>query len=192
MIDNNGNGLRHPDLTSSRITKDEEDVEYLVDMLENIWFNPFTNEALDLCNLSTSASPEKDLVTNILTAKEKGDQAFVDFLLKRLSGDRTMKFFDILPKIKLKPFSTLKSKKIVAKDKEIMLKVDKNLFGMITVISESRNLDMKKFCHIHWAQYLGHLQLVMTHCVKQTKQSGATILKKNQHLPKKFLKIRHV
>ena len=55
-----------------------------------------------------------------------------------------MKFFDILPKIKFKSFITLKSKKIVAKDKEIMLKGDKNLFGMMTVISQSRNLDMKE------------------------------------------------
>ena len=101
-------------------------------------------EASDLCNLSSGASPEKDVVTNILTAEEKEDQAFVDFLTKILSGDRTMKFFDILPKAKLKFFSTLKSKKIVAKDKEIMLKAGKNLFGMMTVISQSRNLDMKE------------------------------------------------
>ena len=55
-----------------------------------------------------------------------------------------MKFLDILLKIKLKSFSILKSKKIVAKDKEIMLKTDKNLFGRMTAISRSRNLDMKK------------------------------------------------
>ena len=144
MVDTNRNGLRHPDLTSSRITKDEEDVECLIDMLENIWFNPFRSEALGLCNLSTGASPEKDVVTDILTAKEKGDQAFAHFLTKRPSGEGTMKFFDISPRIKLKSFSTLKSKKIVAKDKEIMLKADKNLFGMMTVISQSRNLDMKE------------------------------------------------
>ena len=134
MVDSNRNCLRHPDVTSSRITKDEEDVEYLIDMYENIWLNPFTSEALDLCNLPTGAS------SNILTAKEKGDQVFVDFLTKQLSGDRTMKFFDILPKIKLKSFSKLKSKKIVAKDKEIMLKADKNLFRMMIVISQSRTL----------------------------------------------------
>ena len=93
MVDSNRNGLRHPDLTSSRITKDEEDVECLIDMLENICFNPFTNEALDLCNLFTGASPEKDVVADILTAKEERDQGFVNFLMKRLSGDRTMKTF---------------------------------------------------------------------------------------------------
>ena len=84
------------------------------------------------------------MVTDILASKENGDQAFVDFLTKRVSGDKTMKFFYILPKIKLKLFSTLKSKKMVTKDKEIMFKADKNLFGMITVISQNRNLDMKE------------------------------------------------
>ena len=92
MADSKRNGLRNPDLTSSRVTKDEEYIESVVDMLENIWFNPLTSKALDLCNLSTGASPEKDKVTDILTAKEKGDQAFVDFLTKILSGDRTIKF----------------------------------------------------------------------------------------------------
>ena len=68
-------------------------------------FNPFTSEALGLCNFSTGAFPEKDAVTDISLPK-KTDQAFVDFLMKRLSGGRTIKFFDILPKIKLKPFNT--------------------------------------------------------------------------------------
>ena len=75
------------------------------------------------------------MVTDTLIAKENREQAFVDFLTKRLLGDRAMKFFDVLPKIKLKFFNTLKSKKIVAKDKEIILKADKNLFGMMTVFS---------------------------------------------------------
>ena len=44
----------------------------------------------------------------------------------------------------MRSFSTLKSKKIVAKDKETMLKADKNHFGMMTVISQSRSLDMKE------------------------------------------------
>ena len=122
MIDSNRNGIPHPDLTST-ITKDEEDAECLIDMLENIWFNSLRVKH----QIYVIYPLEKDVVTDKLTAKEKGDQTFIDFLRKRLSGDRTMKFFNILPKIKLKPFSTLKLKKIVAKDKEIMLKADKNL-----------------------------------------------------------------
>ena len=144
MINGEESGFRHPDLRTSRILKDEEDVESLIHMLQNIWFDPFAGEVLDLCNLSTGASPEEDVVTDILAAKEKGDQAFKNFLTQRLSEDRTKKFFDTLPNIKLKSFSILKSKKIVTKDKEIMLKADKNIFGMMTVISQSRSLDMKE------------------------------------------------
>ena len=47
MVDSYRNGLQHPDLTLSRITKDEKDAECLIDKLENISFNPFTSEALD-------------------------------------------------------------------------------------------------------------------------------------------------
>ena len=95
MVDCNRNGLLHSDLPLSRITKDKEDIEYLIYILENNWFNPFTSEALDLCNLSTGVSSEKDVLADILTAKEKGDQIFVNFLTKIPSGDRAMKFFDI-------------------------------------------------------------------------------------------------
>ena len=101
-------------------------------MLANIWFNEFTNKEPDLCNLSTGASPEEDVVTDILTAKEKG-----------LQGDQTKGFSDTLAKTNFKSFNTLKSKKITAKDKEIMLKAD-NLFGMMIFISQRRNLDMKE------------------------------------------------
>ena len=44
MVDSNRNGLRQPDLASSRIRIDEEGIECLIDRLENIRFNPFTSE----------------------------------------------------------------------------------------------------------------------------------------------------
>ena len=100
-------------------------------MLGNIWFNEFTNKEPDLCNLSTGASPEEDVVTDILTAKEKGVQ-----------GDQTKGFSDTLAKTNFKSFNTLKSKRIAAKDKKIMLKAD-NLFGIMIFISQRRNLNMK-------------------------------------------------
>ena len=54
-----------------------------------------------------------------------------------------MKFFDTLSQIKLTSFGTSKPKKVLAKGKEIIL-ADKNLFGMMTVISQTRNHDMKE------------------------------------------------
>ena len=37
MVDSNRKDLQHPDLKLSRITKDQEEVGYVIDMLENIW-----------------------------------------------------------------------------------------------------------------------------------------------------------
>ena len=79
-----------------------------------------------------------------VVAEEKGKQAYSDFISNRLAQGRTIKFFDTLPKMKMKSFSTPKPKKIAANGKEIMMKADRNLFGMMTVISQSRNLDMKE------------------------------------------------
>ena len=42
MVNSERNGLKHPDLTKSRTTKNEDNVECVINMLENIWFNSFT------------------------------------------------------------------------------------------------------------------------------------------------------
>ena len=146
MVNTQRKGVRHPDLTQSRIRKDEEDVQSLLHMLTNIWQNPFASQDTDLCNISTGAvaGDDVDVVADILSAKEKGKQAYSDFISNRLAQGRTIKFFDTLPKMKMKSFSTPKPKKIAANGKEIMMKADKNLIGMMTVISQSRNLDMKE------------------------------------------------
>ena len=144
MVNSQGKGVRHPDLTISRITKDEECVKSLNEMLESIWINPFDSQALNLCNISTGATPVVDVVTDLLNAQEMGKQAHKEFISNRLASERNLKFFDTLPQINLKSFSTSKPKKVLAKGKEIILKADKNLFGMMTVITQSRNLDMKE------------------------------------------------
>ena len=51
-----------------------------------------------------------------------------------------------------------------------MWKADKNLFDMMTFILQSRHLDTKDVSSHPLGSILGHLQLVMAHCVKQTKQ----------------------
>ena len=142
MVNSQRKDVRHPDLTISRITKDEECVKSSMEMFESIWINPFGSQALvDLCNISTGATPGVDVETDLLNAKEMGKQAHKEFTSNRLASERNMKFFDTLPQIKLKSFSTSKPKKVLAK-------ADKNLFGMMTVISQSRNLDTKEvFSH---------------------------------------------
>ena len=100
-----------------------------------------------------------------------------------------MKFFDILPKIKLNSFSTLKSKEIVQKDKKIMLKADKN-FGMMAAISQSRNLDMKGVL----SHPLGPIpwSLATSDCTMRKTNKAVLSNSLETESMKKFLKIRHV
>ena len=146
MVNSQIKGVRHPDLTMSKITKDEECVKSLMGIFESIWINQFYSQALDLCNISTGATPGVDVVTDLLNAKEMGKQAHKEFILNRLASERNMKFFDTLPQIKLKSFGTSTPNKVLAKGKE-----DKN-----TVISQSRNIDTKEVLshplgHIAWS-----------------------------------------
>ena len=144
MVNSQRKGVRHPYLTMPRITKDEKDVKSLLEMFEGIWLNPFDSQASDLCSISTGAMPDVAVVTDLLSAKEKRKQACREFISNRLAQERSMKFFDTLPQMKLKSFGTSKPKKVIAKGKEIILKADKNLFSMMTIISQSRDLDMKE------------------------------------------------
>ena len=137
-------GIRHPDLSRPRILKDEEDIQSLIDMLQNLWQNPFARDLSDLCNLSTGAIPEDGLTSDVLSARVKGEEACSHFISERLSSSRSAKFFDKLPRIKLKSFRNVNTKRVKASDKEVVLRADKNLFSMMTLISQNRELDMKE------------------------------------------------
>ena len=136
-------GIKYPDLSRARIQRDEEDIKSLLEMLQNIWLNPFSKESTDLCNMSTGAIVEPELISDVLNAREKGKEACEQFISERLSSSRSKKFFDSLPRIKLKSFDTASRKKVKATNKEVMLKADKNLFCMMMLISQNQNLDMK-------------------------------------------------
>ena len=85
-----------------------------------------------------------------------------------------MKFFDILPKIKLNSFSTLKSKEI----------------GMMAAISQSRNLDMKEVL----SHPLGPIpwSLATSDCTLRKTNKAVLSNSLETESMKKFLKIRHV
>ena len=75
-------------------------------MFQNIWQNPFSKEFTDLCNMSAGAIVEPELISDVLNARENGKEACEQFISERISSGRTTKFFDSLPRIKLKSFDT--------------------------------------------------------------------------------------
>ncbi|KAG1690987.1 hypothetical protein GQR58_007560 [Nymphon striatum] len=55
-------GLNHSDLQSSRVKRDENDVKSIVDMLENNWTNPFSNQPSDLKNTVVNAGTNREMI----------------------------------------------------------------------------------------------------------------------------------
>ncbi|KAK3713975.1 hypothetical protein QZH41_005644 [Actinostola sp. cb2023] len=62
----------HTDLQGTRITRDEEDVKSLVDLLENTWINPFDPDTQELVSISTGKVAPPEVQEHLLLAREKG------------------------------------------------------------------------------------------------------------------------
>ena len=80
-------GLGHTDLQTSRIKRDESDVTAIEDMLENNWTNPFSTQPSDLVNISTGAAATPAITKDLLSAFDKGNEAFKTFLGKLESAN---------------------------------------------------------------------------------------------------------
>ncbi|KAL7378889.1 hypothetical protein ABVT39_020321 [Epinephelus coioides] len=63
------------DLQSSRIKKDEADIQSLIDLMENNWLNPMSPCETDLLSLSTGSMAPRDVTWDLLKALEKGNEA---------------------------------------------------------------------------------------------------------------------
>ena len=142
---NNGMGkyYKHSDLSKSRIIRDQNDVSSIQNLLECEWINPFDDSRL-LCISSgvlADASVEKDL----LMAQEKGEESYVLFKKNLCTDDSNIPhFFSTMKKAKLKTFASMtKIKRIQTKDKEIILKADRGMFAHMTLIAQTRQLDMR-------------------------------------------------
>ena len=121
----------HADLQKSRITKDENDIQGMVDVILN-WINPFADADQPLASISTSAVASPEIAQDLDRAYLVSKAAYQDFKKERLEHDKSsVKFHDPLKKQKLKSFTNLSKTKNVAKSKgnEIVLRADRNLFA---------------------------------------------------------------
>eukprot|EP00112_Aurelia_sp_Birch-Aquarium-sp1_P021157 Seg562.12 transcript_id=Seg562.12/GoldUCD/mRNA.D3Y31 product="hypothetical protein" protein_id=Seg562.12/GoldUCD/D3Y31 len=113
-------------------------------MLTDTWRNPFAIPGEELCSISTGVSPPQDVVLDLCDAEQKGKLAYERFATERLHEDGSEKFFERIPRLKLKSFaSVLGRKSVKVKEKELMLKIDRHLFGKMAIIAQTRQLNMK-------------------------------------------------
>ena len=101
----------------------------------------------DLVCLSTGKVAPPKIQQYLLAAKAVGEKAHEIFRVERLESQPPQtKFHDTISREKLQTFTDL-NKKVQVKSrtsKEIILKVDRNLFAQMILIAENRKLQMRE------------------------------------------------
>ena len=134
--------LLHKEDTKKRKSRDEADVRKTQSILKS-WGNPFSSSD-DLCCLSSGITATETVASDIKNAEINGEKAAVEFMKKRILSNE-VDFFAALSRQDLKTFSSMKkSTKIKVSGKEEILKADRNLFARMTVIAQTRSMDMQE------------------------------------------------
>ena len=93
----------------------------------------------------------------MLQAKQTGEEAYQKFRSECFESESpTAKFHDKMKKLNLKSFSTTKKGDGVdkAKNKELVLKADRNLFGHMIIAAQSRDLHIQDvLAHYYYYYY---------------------------------------
>ena len=74
----------HKNLTGSRIMKDERDMQSVLEVVNNVFINPFSDN--DLLCISNSLVATDEVKYDLLTAREKGIKAMAIFHESRLAS----------------------------------------------------------------------------------------------------------
>ncbi|CAC5360780.1 unnamed protein product [Mytilus coruscus] len=164
------------ELGKTRMKRDETDVLKLVQTLQS-WTNPFeTSEQLS--GLSSGTVVSSELLCDLLNAYEKGKLASENFITERLIQKST----DIFKPIKRQSLLTFSTKEIKGKqlmaDKNNTLKADRNLFGRLLVIAQTRQLDMREVLQFELGPLPWSLANVDGTPVKTNKSVLAGLLEK--------------
>ncbi|KAG1654877.1 hypothetical protein GQR58_024815 [Nymphon striatum] len=122
---------------NSKLRTNKENVHEII-------VNPFS-EQRDLISITSGLAATPTIRDHLLNAITYGQDAMELFRSERLGADSIKEFFDPLKRQNLQTFSTLRPKKVLkVNQKEVVLKADRELFGRMAVIGQSRDIDLKE------------------------------------------------
>jgi len=103
MVGRGDSHFNHPDLQLPRIKRDEADVQSIIDILENCWVNPLSQNQYEFVSLSSATVAPPDVANDLLEAQKIGEEAYQAFKHERLeTTPPTTQFHDKMGKKKLK------------------------------------------------------------------------------------------
>ncbi|KAL1268455.1 hypothetical protein QQF64_033818 [Cirrhinus molitorella] len=134
---------KRKDLDSTRIHSDEKAVTRIISTLDSM-LNPFDTHQNGIVCLSSGTVAAEEIMRDLLTAPEKGENAVKEFMDQRLLS-QSVDIFAPINKQKLKTFSDqAKTKKKSVAGKEVILRADKKLFSRLLIIGQSRKIDLRE------------------------------------------------
>ena len=105
MISQREFGFSHQDLQTSRVKRDESDVQSLVLIMERSWLDPFNPPQGELVSLSTATVAPSDVTHDLMDARKIGEKCYQTFKKERLQSDYpSVQFHDKMSKNKMKTF----------------------------------------------------------------------------------------
>ena len=136
-------GKHHKDSSAPLMKKDEDDVHKVMDIIAS-WINPFNSRGMTepLLNIASGVAATDGITDDLLTAKQKGTDAFVTFMQKRLQTSE-VDLFAPLPKSSLQAFGNqVKSMRIKSAATNV-IKADRGLFARMIVIAQHWQMNMQ-------------------------------------------------
>ncbi|KAK3734694.1 hypothetical protein QZH41_002113 [Actinostola sp. cb2023] len=135
----------HKEATPTRIKRDEGDVQKIMDCFTSgLMTDPFTQELDAVINFATGLVCPHDIADALISSTEKGREQMTTFVEKRINSN-AVSFWDPIPNLKVKTFSTLTRKLQVkaADEKLITVNADRDLFGRLLIAANFRQINLK-------------------------------------------------
>lgn len=179
----------HKEADAARMKRDQEDVERLLSSFNSgLLTNPFdipedqdVSETASLLNIATGIVLPEEVAERLVDATEIGKRSMEGFVTTRINTNQ-VNFWDPLPKLKIKTFSSAMKKQPVkanTNDKISTLTSDRELFGRLLVVAKQREINLRDVLSYE----LSTVPVVIAHgdgsLRKTTKSSLMSVLDKN-------------
>ena len=135
-----------------------------------------------LISRSYGISAQEDAQKDLLRAEQVGKLQAEIFIEERIKSN-DVGFYETVKRNKLKTFtSMLATEKVAVKDKEVVIRADRDLFARLLVIRETREVSMKDFVGYSLAPVAWSLVTAIGNVYKSTKSDLLTCLEKKTNL----------
>lgn len=134
---------KHKECSESRRKYGEASVQSVLSTMST-WPNPFSPLNPDaVLNISSGVIASNEVTSDLLQAHAIGDSQLLNFIEERLQSS-SVSFYHPLHRNNLKTFTSLtKIKSVQVRGKEVIVRADRDLFGRMLVVAQTRALNLR-------------------------------------------------